>query len=496
MALVAGSSIALSVLLGMLTWRATIARNEARAARAQAELELVSERQTRAFLLSVFELADPNEARGQSITVREVLDRAVDRIDSTEFSRPVIRARFLATMGQAYARLGMNRRGADLLQQSLAALAAGPGAADEQSQALDSRLELADVLFDMGDYAAALEALAPLDPAAGAALPPSALQRARAATIRGDVYAYTDRDAEAAAEYERALGLLPGMRLSREESAAIESRAVGGLALLRHFAGDHAQAQALFGQVVALLLPVVGESHPDTIWALISLGSAAYAGGDRATARDSWLRAMQIASRVLDEDNPEVGTLKNNVGRLLLEDGDYAEAELLLRDALASDRRHRVENFDDLAFTLHNLALTRLAQGDALEAGSLLREAQAVAEASGHRMLGPILAALADIACADGRTAEGLEAVQRATELVASTYGQADWRHAQASLITASCLARDPRNRVPDTWLSAYCRMVGQWGETGYFADQARRLAEPLGPALPRAAACPPGVTE
>ena len=481
MALVAGAAIGLSVVFAALAWRATMARNEARAARAQAELELLSERQTRAFLLSVFELADPGEARGQTITVREVLDRAVERIDSTEFSRPGVRSRFLATMGQAYSRLGLNRRGAELLRQSLAVLDAHPDAPDARSQVTDSRLELADVLFDMGDYAAAIDALAPFErPEADLGL--SDVQRARAANIRGDVLAYTDRESEAAALYQRTLGLLPGIRLSPEESAGIESRALGGLAALRHFEGDHAQAQELFARVVALLLPVYGETHPYTISALISLGSAAYAGGDRVAARDSWLRAMAAARGVLDEDNPEVGTLKNNLGRLLLEEGDYAEAEPLLLDALASDRRHRVEGFEDLAFSLHNLALTRLAHGDPLEAESLLREAQDVAEASGHRMLGPILVARADIACADGRSAEGLAWLQRASETIAEAYGPTDWRYDQATLITAFCLSRGQHTPPPDAYLPAYCRLASRWGTKGFFAGQARQRMAALGP--------------
>ena len=37
--------------------------------------------------------ADANEARGNSVTVREVLDRAVQRIDTTPFSRPARRLR-------------------------------------------------------------------------------------------------------------------------------------------------------------------------------------------------------------------------------------------------------------------------------------------------------------------------------------------------------------------------------------------------------------------
>lgn len=476
LALIAGASVALSTVFAFMAWRATVARNEARVARAQAELELVSERETRAFLLSVFELADPSEARGRSVTVREVLDRAVARIDSTAFSRPVIRARFLATMGQAYSRLGLNRRGAELLLSSLDALPADSLAPEDLGQAVDSRIELADVRFDMGDYDAALEAIAPLGPAADL----SPLRRARAANLRGDVLAYTDRPAEARAAYEEALALLDRAAASREEDASARARSLGGMALLSHFSGNAGEAQRLYGDAVAILVPVFGESHPDTIWAMLSWGSAAYSSGDTATAEAAWQRVLRTAREVLGDTNPEVATIKNNLGRLLLETGRYAEAEALLRDALAIDRQHRVEDFDDLAFTLHNLALTRSAQGDATEAQALLVEARDIAAQSGHRMLGPVLVALADLACSAGLGAEGLELAQQALPDIESHHGTGDWRYDQALLVAAFCAARSGAAIDRSAGFEARRRLLAHWPHDGYFRQQTLRIASAL----------------
>lgn len=477
-AVVGSFSIFLSVVFAVLAWRATVARNEARVARAQAELELLSERQTRSFLLSVFELADPGEARGTTVTVREVLDRAVNRIDSTEFARPVIKSRFLATMGQAYSSLGMNRRSVELLNQSLQALPAGELSTESWTQRIDSQLELADVLFSMGNYDQALVILDGLDsdPSASRQTPQ---QRAQAANIRGDILSYNEQDAEAMAAYESALNIIDGASLSAEENASIRSRSLGGVALLSSFAGDHAASQGYYSQAVNILLPVFGEKHPDTIWAMISWGAAAYFNGDTQSAREAWTRSLAIARQVLDETHPQVGTIKNNLARLLFESGDYAEAEVLLRDALAVDRTHRDENFDDLAYTLNNLALVRVAQNDTAEASALWLEALPVAEAANHQMLGPILTGLADVQCLNGQPASAIDLAGRAVSVNQEVFGADDWHSHRAVLTREYCrkLGSGGTDADREQARLASAGIVARWGEDSYFS---RRSAEQL----------------
>jgi len=466
------ASTALSVTFAVMAWRAIVARDEAREARAQAELELLSEQQTRAFLLSVFRLADPGEARGNSVTVREVLDRAVARIDSTEFARPVIRSRFLATMGEAYSSLGINRRSVELLEDSLAALPAAPKTREDRVQAAQSRLELADVHFDMGDYDESLALLDAVD-AANASDPLGPATQAYAANVRGDVLSYLERDAEAMAQYTRALELADQNPLNAEQDAAVRHRALGGIAILHHFAGNFAASQDAFRQAVDIVVAVFGEMHPDSIWALTSWGSAAYSNGDTAAAREAWSRSLDIAIRVLGESHPEVGTIKNNLARLALENGDYAAAEALYRDALAIDRAHRSKSFDDLAYPLTSLALTRLAQGDEPEARALLEEARTVAEATGHRMLGPVLTSLADIDCAAGRADSGVALAERALPVTREEFGEDDWHTGHAVLVQAWCRQRAGTAVDAAAAAAAADALAEHWGADSFFAQRA-----------------------
>lgn len=474
-AAVAALSCTLTLVFAVLAVQALRARDAARAAQARAELELTSERQTREFLLSVFHLADANEARGNSVTVREVLDRAVAGIDRSEFSRAAIRARFLASMGQAYSSLGLNKRGAELLRRSIDDLGQDAGDDAARSQRNDSRLELAALAYSMGDYD---EATRQLDAVAAEEARLEWAQRVRLHVVRGDVLAYTEHDAEAQAAYRTALEALAAAPSGAREAVLLRARALSGQALLAQFGGDNAGAERGYAQVVELLQAEVGETHPDTIAAVISLGSCAFQKGDREAARRHWLRALAAARQVFDPGNPQIATIENNLGRLLLETGDLTGAEPLLRDALASDRRHMAADFDDLAYPLYNLAYVRYARGDAAEARQLLDEALPIAAKSRHRMYGPILSTLADLHCRGGDASAGAELAAQAEGVGDEQAEAAPWYAAQARLTRQYCRAVGGATPAAFDAEAAVATVTAKWGSASPFARRAREQAQ------------------
>ena len=487
--LVIGSSLLLAAIFGVLAVQATLARNAARIAQSAAELELKSERQTREFLLSIFHLADANEARGNSVTVREVLDAAVARIDHTEFSRTEIRSRFLATMGQAYASLGLNTRGVELLRTSIDALGDGNLGPDAKTQRVDSRAELADLLYSMGDYEGSLkqlDAVTATDPQV------TWQQESRLANVRGDVLAYTEKDADARASYKKALDVIERANVPSRDSVLDRARSLSGLALLELFAGNYANAERGYAHVVEMLQSAVGETHPDTISAILTLGSSAYQSGNLEGARSDWLRALAAARKVFDAGHPQIGEIENNLGRLMLETGDLAEAEPLLRDALASDRKQRSATFDDLAYPLYNLAFLRFVQGDHNEASALLKEALPIAERSKHRMYGPILTALADLNCATGRLLEGAAFAERAVAVNEEHADTAPWYADQAILVQKYCEAMSGTKVEQETLDKLLATLKKKWGESSPFTKRAAEQILAIEKSAERARAAKP----
>ena len=322
-----------------------------------------------------------------------------------------------------------------MLQDSLTALPTDDQSLETREQRIETRIDLAEVLVDMGEYDEALSVLDALEiqtPETDQVFT-SVAQQARYLNARGDVFTYLERDEQARQAYESALAFADSGELGETEKESTRGISIAGLGRLAYYAGDDETAEVLFDEAAELLLPALGESHPDSIWLMILLGAAAYGNGDLEKARSTWKPTLDTAERVLDPNNPNIGTLKNNLARVQFDLGDYSGAEPLLRDTLASDDAHRSEDFDDRVYPLSSLALIRAHEGDHDEAVDLLERALAIGEASGHRWLGPVLTNLADLKCKRGNICPGIELAARGWQVATAEFGEGQWQTAAAA---------------------------------------------------------------
>ena len=122
--LAAASAVALLALfagvMALQAWR--IAREAERASREaeRARQEAAAAREVADFLVNVFEVSDPGEGRGSTVTARELLDEGAKRVSSSLADQPLTRSRLMDAMGVVYMNLG-------LYDQALAAAAGGCG---------------------------------------------------------------------------------------------------------------------------------------------------------------------------------------------------------------------------------------------------------------------------------------------------------------------------------------------------------------------------------
>ncbi len=87
--------------------------------RAHAEIEAETAKQTTNFMVGLFNVADPSEARGNSITAREIMDKGAARIGKELTAQPAIQATLMETMGTVYTSLGLYDQAARLLRSAL-----------------------------------------------------------------------------------------------------------------------------------------------------------------------------------------------------------------------------------------------------------------------------------------------------------------------------------------------------------------------------------------
>lgn len=78
---------------------AVIQRNEAEAQRNRAEAEAELARETRDFLIGLFEVSDPSNARGETITAKEILDKGAESIEEDLSTQPATQATLMETIG-------------------------------------------------------------------------------------------------------------------------------------------------------------------------------------------------------------------------------------------------------------------------------------------------------------------------------------------------------------------------------------------------------------
>jgi tetratricopeptide (TPR) repeat protein len=464
-ALFGAVSLVLSGVFAVLAWQATVARDAARVAQARAELEAQTARQTSDFMVSLFEVSDPSESRGNSITAREVLDRGVNRIEHAEFARPLIKARLLGTMGKVYSYLGLYPRAEELLARSDRFVEVADPGSEEAAQRFDLLWELGELQLRRGDYPSARAALAKIG-TPDTRLPDYARREAKRRNLLGDLDFYEGKDAPAREHYQAALAALSQGGV---DDAIQRARALQGSAAILSFSGEAEAAIPGLEEAFDLLLKHHGEDHRYTLSVLDQLGAALYQAGRSRDAEQRWIRALAIGERIYGPTHPEVGTFLNNLALVKLEDCRFADAEPLLLRSVAIDRAAREQNFDDLTYSLNSLALARLGRGATTEAETALREGLQIAVEHRHRMSGPIASNLADLLCATGRGADGLDRAAQAVAASVAEYGASHWRTRQAEITRAFCAAS-----AASTDLDAALEAITlRWGESNLYRQRA-----------------------
>jgi hypothetical protein len=463
LALVAGASLAL--------WQAREARLQRDAATAQARTAEAA----LAFLVGVFEQADPTTALGAPLSARELLDRGARQVRTEFEDRPEVRAPLLRALGRAYLGLDATGPGIPLLEEALA-LQRERGDPDAIARA---RGDLALARGKSGDLAAELAELRALLEDRAAPLAPSleAEVRARYATVlfnRSD-YAAAEPEFDAALALQRRLGEVSPQLLmayaallgatDRAERAATLIEA--GLAEARErlprrhptvsaliatharmlgVAGRTKEALELYRESLAIKREVFGEAHDQTLTTMNSYGAMLEMAGEPEAAEAVLREAMRGRRALLGDEHPALAASMHNLARVLNRLERAGEAAPLAQRALELARRHYGEDDIAVAIASATLAQSRLDLGDAAAAVELLREAIRIQEklaGTDAARLVPLLAQLSWSLERAGSPEPDCGAARRARAIDAAAGGTPD---VFAEAMLGSCLVATGRS--------------------------------------------------
>src|SRR5688572_27293365 len=359
----------LGVVAVVLAYLANAQRVRANEARANAVVEAETAKETTTFLVRLFEVSDPSEARGNSITAREIMDQGAKRVEKELGAQPRIQATLMETMGAVYTSLGLYDQAVSLLQSALAKRKALYGEKHlEVARSLD---RLGEVLKLKAEHDRALpmyrEALA---------LRRQMLGNENADTARS-VYELADLESRmgnfAAAEslFREALTLRRKVNGPKSQEVA---QSLEGLALNLFDQGNYVDSVALMREAVALQRELHDGPHPALADALNNLGWMLGEQGQLQEAEQFYRQALDMQRVLLGEAHPYIAIGLNNVALMLQEQRKYDEAEGLYHVALEMQRKLLGNDHPDVALALNNLAYIAHDKGDLNKAEELSRE--------------------------------------------------------------------------------------------------------------------------
>ncbi len=409
---------------------AFLARNEAVRERGIAEQKTMTAERTVDFVKSLFEVSDPSESRGATITAREILDRGARQIDHDLSEQPTVKAELYTTLGDVYADLGLYHQGEALVRRGLKLVGVEDATRARQYAALgdaESRQARYEDAIKAYDHALALARepgsyRADLVSRILVGLGEAQSEEAKSSLAQRNIHEALDLDLKTS-------GATSG-NVARDLETLAESQVANG---------DFDGGRASYKQALSIRLKTQGASHPSVAQDLNSLGAIAYFQND-PSAEEYYRRALDTYRTVLGDNHPEVATTMNNLALVKLERRDFIDAEPLLEHAVEVIETQRNDDFDDLAFEYENFGRVERGLGHLSEAEALFQKALTVARMHKHRNLAPILVDLGDMACTAGDTRTGLAHLDEAAPIMADTYPHVPWRLAWVQITRAGCL--------------------------------------------------------
>jgi tetratricopeptide (TPR) repeat protein len=478
-AFTAAAAVGMTITSGLAV-TAYLARLEAEEQRQIAETEAETARQTTQFMVGLFEVSDPSEALGNTITAREILDKGAERIDTELVDQPEIQATLMDTMGTVYTSLGLYPQAIRLVDQALdkrvelfgrqhpevlrslnhlgevqilqadyesaeknlreALQAEREQYGDISTEVAGTLFNLADVLTRMGKY---VEAEAPIR---------------ESLAIRQALYGVTHTEVahsiealglnlfdqgnidEAISELRRALAMY---RELHDERHPTIPQAIGNLAYVLAEAGELQEVESLYREALAMQRILHKEAHPELATALNNLGSVLAQRGDLEGAEAAYQESLEIMRELLGDSHPNVAFALFNIALVRYDRGDTGGAIEIMRQTLEMRREVLGADHPDVASSALNLALWLIDARVYAEAESLLDEGIAIRVAAfgdDHPRVAVGRVAKANLLLATARHEEALELASLARSSLLEVLPEDHWLVAYASSAAGAAL--------------------------------------------------------
>jgi len=420
--------------------------------RLAAERDLALDEQRKAsevvdFVTGLFTVSHPEEARGETVSARELLDVGAKQIRAELAGRPTVQANMMRVLGEVYHSLGVPAEAEALVAEALTRQTGIYG--EQHAEVATSKLMLGIIYQDASRYDEADALLAQALETRRRLFGEPHREVMEALSVRAYFEETVGNYEQATELHENALAMGRALFDTDDEFLAEAMVKLAGIyrildrleeaePLLRDalamqdrlYQGEHPESDSTKRQLAAVLRDTDRLTESETLYKAVIASRTRMLGPDHIEVAHAWASYAQlldemdrlddaisanrtfidIIERIHDGPHPSLGAAYNNLAVLLRDQGNYDGAvsffqrSIDMQDAVGLPSRHANRSFPKagMAGVLRQL-------GRYSESEPLLREALAIREESfapGHRLILETQSSLGATLVSNGEYAE------------------------------------------------------------------------------------------
>lgn len=480
----------------------------------ETEVERDKFEQISRLLVDLFEIADPSETRGRSVTSLEVLREGTKRLQSSLANQPEVQAALLARVGQIYLQLGLLDEADQAYQQSYTLMSNVLG--KRHLDTINSLNCLGEVALSRGDYKVAEDRFREALVLREELLPHGHPWVVESANNLAWTLNVLERREEATSVLLQATDGNP-------EEVTNEPAVFNTFGQIYLDSGDPARAEHYFRLALSLRRQKLGTDHPRYARGLKNLASSLQAQGRSTEALKLFEQALELQRRLFGAESGEVAGSLGEVGSLYADLRDYQRAAPFLQEAASLRVRQSPEHSETavalgnyakalrklgrteeslamhkkafeiflaslgathsyVAYTRINIAEVHLDRGELVEAARELEAALQVLPFGGSdRNTGTLFRSLARLRDLQGQLPEAIELSQKAVSELSRFLPPEHFRRAEAECQLGLYLYRSGRLKEAAEILSSAIPRVSATGIPSSLLDEAAQVLKAAG---------------
>jgi serine/threonine-protein kinase len=321
----AGIVLLVTALVGFYTWRITQEKN-------LAQLEAEKSEEITSFVINLLEENYPENSQGDTVTVRQILDKSTTEIPMLDKSSE-IQAKLLQVIGHAYNSVGEPKKARPLLARSISIL----DSLNVSNTELAHTYNVAGIIYrDLGKLDSAeiqlrnaVEMFQELDKRTLPEYPKALKNLAYVLRVQSE-NEEASKLIEEALEIEHQIYEAPDVNIA--ESIYI-------LASINRYLGKYEAALEYQQESLEMIKAITEGPHPGIVANLSNIAVLHQILGDTLASKTNFLQAMEMAETLFGYEHREVANLSSSLSNIYVREGKFDSAKIYIERSLDITRK-------------------------------------------------------------------------------------------------------------------------------------------------------------